>query len=193
MVKPEWGQKRQCQSCAARFYDMLRSPIHCPKCGTVFEPEAQLKSRRRAEPKVAAKPKAVVVDELADDLEVEEIDDEDGDDVPELEEIDEVVDDALADDVTPEDALLGIDDDFTALRDSGTTSYRLGSAASNPPPQPAPMPVPKAATSTKPPQLGNPAGPRKPKSLPPQVARLKDLQWPEWKRLDDPAKPPKKP
>jgi len=90
---------------------MLRSPIHCPKCGTVFEPEAQLKSRRRAEPKVAAKPKAVVVDELADDLEVEEIDDEDGDDVAELEEIDEVVDDVLADDVTPEDALLGIDDD----------------------------------------------------------------------------------
>ena len=111
MVKPEWGQKRQCQSCAARFYDMLRSPIHCPKCGTVFEPEAQLKSRRRAEPKVAVKPKAVVVDELADDLEVEEIDDEDGDDAAELEEIDEVVDDVLADDVTPEDALLGIDDD----------------------------------------------------------------------------------
>lgn len=111
MVKPEWGQKRQCQSCAARFYDMLRSPIHCPKCGTVFEPEAQLKSRRRAEPKVAVKPKAVVVDELADDLEVEEIDDEDGDGVPELEEIDEAADDVLADDVTPEDALLGVDDD----------------------------------------------------------------------------------
>ena len=111
MVKPEWGQKRQCQSCAARFYDMLRSPIHCPKCGTVFEPEAQLKSRRRAEPKVAVKPKAVVVDELADDLEVEEIDDEDGDGVPELEEIDEAADDVLADDVTSEDALLGVDDD----------------------------------------------------------------------------------
>jgi len=111
LVKPEWGQKRQCQSCAARFYDMLRSPIHCPKCGTVFEPEAQLKSRRRAEPKVAVKPKAVVVDELADDLEVEEIDDEDGDGVPELEEIDEAADDVLADDVTSEDALLGVDDD----------------------------------------------------------------------------------
>jgi chemotaxis protein methyltransferase CheR len=91
------------------------------------------------------------------------------------------------------ETLLGIDDDFTALRDSGTTSYRLGSAASNPPPQPAPMPVTKAATSTKPPQAASPGAPRKPKSLPPQVARLKDLHWPEWKPLDDPAKSPKKP
>jgi len=51
--KPEWGIKRICQSCAAHFYDMRKSPIICPKCGSVFDPEAVLKSRRRAVEKLA--------------------------------------------------------------------------------------------------------------------------------------------
>jgi len=38
LVKPEWGEKRICGSCGARFYDMLRSPIVCPTCETIFEP-----------------------------------------------------------------------------------------------------------------------------------------------------------
>lgn len=46
MAKPEWGVKRTCQSCGAIFYDMRRSPIACPKCGTEYDPEAVLKSRR---------------------------------------------------------------------------------------------------------------------------------------------------
>ncbi|HEM46397.1 MAG TPA: TIGR02300 family protein, partial [Alphaproteobacteria bacterium] len=46
MAKPEWGTKRICQSCGAPFYDLRRDPIVCPKCGTVFDPEAVLKSRR---------------------------------------------------------------------------------------------------------------------------------------------------
>ena len=46
MVKPEWGTKRHCQSCAAAFYDLNRSPIICPKCKAEFDPEAHLRSRR---------------------------------------------------------------------------------------------------------------------------------------------------
>ncbi len=58
MAKPEWGVKRVCQSCAARFYDLNRSPITCPKCAAPFDPEALLKSRRsRPAPAKAAKPK----------------------------------------------------------------------------------------------------------------------------------------
>jgi uncharacterized protein (TIGR02300 family) len=34
--KPELGTKRLCASCGARFYDLLHSPITCPKCGTVL-------------------------------------------------------------------------------------------------------------------------------------------------------------
>ncbi len=54
MAKPEWGVKRVCQSCAAKFYDLKRSPITCPKCATPFDPEALLKSRR-SRPTPAAK------------------------------------------------------------------------------------------------------------------------------------------
>lgn len=46
MAKPEWGEKRICQSCKAIFYDMKRSPIVCPKCSTEFNPEAGKKQRR---------------------------------------------------------------------------------------------------------------------------------------------------
>ena len=34
------GVKRRCGSCEAPFYDMLRYPISCPKCGAVFDPKA---------------------------------------------------------------------------------------------------------------------------------------------------------
>ena len=37
MAKPELGQKRQCQHCGAKFYDLNRDPIICPKCSGIFE------------------------------------------------------------------------------------------------------------------------------------------------------------
>src|SRR3546814_8365480 len=46
VAKPEWGAKRICHNCGARYYDMRRDPIICPKCGPEFDPEAFLKSRR---------------------------------------------------------------------------------------------------------------------------------------------------
>lgn len=46
MSKPEWGTKRICLACNTRFYDLSRDPIVCPKCGTVHDPEAIMKSRR---------------------------------------------------------------------------------------------------------------------------------------------------
>ena len=46
MAKPEWGTKRICPSCGARYYDLLRDPVVCPKCSTPFDPEAFLKARR---------------------------------------------------------------------------------------------------------------------------------------------------
>ncbi len=58
MAKLEWGVKRVCQSCAAKFYDLNRSPITCPKCTAPFDPDALLNSRRsRPTPAKAAKPK----------------------------------------------------------------------------------------------------------------------------------------
>ncbi len=37
MAKPELGTKRLCASCGAKFYDLNKTPITCPKCGTAFE------------------------------------------------------------------------------------------------------------------------------------------------------------
>jgi len=37
VVKAELGTKRICESCSAKFYDLNRDPIICPKCGSVFE------------------------------------------------------------------------------------------------------------------------------------------------------------
>jgi uncharacterized protein (TIGR02300 family) len=34
--KPELGTKRLCGSCGAKFYDLHRDPIVCPKCAIVF-------------------------------------------------------------------------------------------------------------------------------------------------------------
>ncbi len=72
MTKPELGIKRDCPSCGARFYDLNRSPAHCPKCAHDFVPEALLKPRKPrredepAEAAVAAKPAAEVPLESAD-------------------------------------------------------------------------------------------------------------------------------
>ena len=80
MAKPEWGQKRTCNSCGCRFYDMTRTPIVCPKCGANVEPEQPFKVRRGGVPaeKVVAAVAPVVaeIEEEADDLAAIEEDEE---------------------------------------------------------------------------------------------------------------------
>ena len=44
MAKPELGAKRQCQACGAKFFDLNREPIVCPKCGTVFHGAARARA-----------------------------------------------------------------------------------------------------------------------------------------------------
>jgi uncharacterized protein (TIGR02300 family) len=46
LVKASWGTKRTCQSCAARFYDLNKGPIKCPKCGREHDREDFVKVRR---------------------------------------------------------------------------------------------------------------------------------------------------
>jgi uncharacterized protein (TIGR02300 family) len=76
MAKAVWGLKRACQACGARFYDLQRDPISCPKCGAEYDPEVLLKSRR-GKPVPAPAPKPVVAetpepDEAAAEGEAEE-------------------------------------------------------------------------------------------------------------------------
>jgi uncharacterized protein (TIGR02300 family) len=37
VAKPELGTKRVCGSCSAKFYDLGKTPITCPKCHSVME------------------------------------------------------------------------------------------------------------------------------------------------------------
>ena len=42
MAKTELGAKRQCQNCGAKFFDLNKDPIVCPKCGTIFQGAARV-------------------------------------------------------------------------------------------------------------------------------------------------------
>jgi uncharacterized protein (TIGR02300 family) len=107
VAKPELGNKHQCQNCGARFFDLNKNPITCPKCGTIFQAAPLSRAAQRAaaaddedqEPAAAeivsledadadADKLAAVVDEdveieVADDTFLEEVE-EDGDDVVDL-------------------------------------------------------------------------------------------------------------
>jgi uncharacterized protein (TIGR02300 family) len=71
VVKLELGTKRQCSDCGARFYDLNKNPIVCPKCHTVLE-LAAVSARARRDTSTTAraiKPAAeeeVVAPEVAD-------------------------------------------------------------------------------------------------------------------------------
>lgn len=55
MVKAAWGTKRSCQNCGARFYDLNKNPMTCPKCGQQHDPEDFVKARRSRSVASAAK------------------------------------------------------------------------------------------------------------------------------------------
>src|SRR4029077_2390312 len=72
LIKTDLGTKRICPSCAARFYDLQRRPIECPKCNYTFEPEMLLKQRRTRVPEPVSKPaEAVAEEEETDEAEDE--------------------------------------------------------------------------------------------------------------------------
>ena len=47
VVHVEWGMKRTCTHCAARFYDLQKVPAKCPKCDGIYEPLTSMRSNRR--------------------------------------------------------------------------------------------------------------------------------------------------
>lgn len=103
LANPELGAKQICPSCSSKFYDLTRRPAHCPKCGTEFDPEEALRSRR-----VRVRPLAAEEDDTEMQKPPAAADAEDGfeaepDEAPEL---DAGVDEAplLADDDDTEEA-----------------------------------------------------------------------------------------
>ncbi len=57
---PNLGTKRTCPKCALKFYDFAKAEIHCPKCHTEVDPNAEQSFRAPVEKK---KPKSIVRDE----------------------------------------------------------------------------------------------------------------------------------
>jgi uncharacterized protein (TIGR02300 family) len=111
VVKASWGTKRTCQNCAARFYDLNKSPIKCPKCGREHDREDFVKVRRgraaaattaaaaaaaAAAAKAAAAKSKKLEDSVADDAALEADDEA-------LEDTDDLADEAEDIDVDVED------------------------------------------------------------------------------------------
>ncbi|MBP9829161.1 MAG: TIGR02300 family protein [Proteobacteria bacterium] len=46
MAELSWGVKRTCNSCGARFYDLRKSPMVCPKCGATYEIHTATRGKR---------------------------------------------------------------------------------------------------------------------------------------------------
>jgi uncharacterized protein (TIGR02300 family) len=101
LANPELGAKQICPNCQSKFYDLGRRPAACPKCGTQFDPEEALKTRRvRARstaPDYEAEEEKPV--KAAPEAEADGFEDE-VDDTPE---VDEVVADAVETDEDVDD------------------------------------------------------------------------------------------
>ena len=67
MAKPELGTKRVCASCGAKFYDLARDPILCPKCGTVYQ---IVTSARATAPAAAAARAAAAQPKVTEEVEL---------------------------------------------------------------------------------------------------------------------------
>jgi uncharacterized protein (TIGR02300 family) len=101
VAKPDLGTKRLCGNCAAKFYDLHKTPIVCPKCSTVFVPPTAARARPEMA-RVAPEPVEEVVAPEAVEAEfvpLEEVDKEaEGAKTPAAEgaedEVDETLDDA---------------------------------------------------------------------------------------------------
>jgi uncharacterized protein (TIGR02300 family) len=114
VAKPELGTKRLCAGCGAKFYDLNKDPIVCPKCGTVYEvavvaprgrPDAAAARAAAPEPESAEPREAEFVsleeadaevegakkpaDEAGDEAEIEEVEGDDDDDSTFIEETEE--------------------------------------------------------------------------------------------------------
>ncbi|MBO6756552.1 MAG: TIGR02300 family protein [Roseibium sp.] len=102
MAKPDLGTKRLCPSCGAKYYDLNRDPITCPKCGTVFE--VVMTSRAAKAAKVEEKPAEDEAEEDAAAPELVTLEEADAeaegasDDVPDIDGDDVDLEDESSDD-----------------------------------------------------------------------------------------------
>ena len=123
MAKLEWGRKRTCQVCGKNYYDLNRPHIICPSCGSEFDPDFFLKTKKG---KIIPSKASVEDDndltkdiENIDDIEVDTDDEVVSDDDPLLE-INKEDQNVIADDeIDMDEAVSFIDDDEITEDDNG--------------------------------------------------------------------------
>ena len=89
MAKPEWGKKRICLACNTKYYDLNKYPIICPSCGSEFDTDIYLKSRKgkNLSAKVVSEKKQNISEDMSniDDIETDTDDEVVTDDDPLIE------------------------------------------------------------------------------------------------------------
>ena len=113
MAHKNLGRKRRCASCGIKFYDLTKTPAICPACGTEFDPEVLLKSRRG---RAAAK-----VDEAKTPSKEEDVNDDDVVEKAENEEFENDDDEVLA----SESELMSISADDDVDEETGSSGVEL--------------------------------------------------------------------
>jgi uncharacterized protein (TIGR02300 family) len=139
VVNAELGTKRTCPSCASRFYDLLKNPIVCPKCGVSFIAAAILPSKgdypgAMPPPMPKAREKVEVEESENADVELISLEDveEDGKDDDETAGIEDVDlgEEAEPADAEEDDTFLVVEeeegDNVSGLLDSGPSGGKEG-------------------------------------------------------------------
>ena len=118
MAIKERGVKRTCQACGGVFYDFLKDPIICPKCGAGYDPEVILKSRKTRLPTMAEQEVKIENDDAdaSDENDIADVELEDENDDVILPDVDDdeadvsvVEDDPLISDEDPNEELIDND------------------------------------------------------------------------------------
>lgn len=123
MAKPELGTKRTCTSCGARFYDLEKMPVVCPKCEASFVPDILLPSKETFASQ--AKPAEKPAEEKTEEVKKEDTGDVE---VVSLDEVEEAVDDEDDEVAAIADVDLGDDDDDDAKPDAEDNTFLVTDA-----------------------------------------------------------------
>ena len=117
MAKLEWGRKRTCPSCNTKYYDLNKSPIICPSCGSEFDTDLLLRSRKGR----GLSSKAIVVEnDLSEDIsDIDDIDNEADDEV--VSDDDTLIDINKEDKKNIPDDVVDINEDINFIEDDEIT------------------------------------------------------------------------
>jgi uncharacterized protein (TIGR02300 family) len=115
VTKPDLGTKRLCANCGAKFYDLSKDPIICPKCATVFEKAPP--PRGRPDASRAAPKETAAVEPEKEDVEFVSLEDAEAEAQGKKKVLGEDID--AEDDVEVEDDGLGDDDTFIEEQEEG--------------------------------------------------------------------------